>query len=110
MSEIYRSSGKSWRSFSNIITAIIIVSLLFPFTANTAFAAGVPQPLYPADFANTTSVTDPPLGIPSFSWSAVTGANIYRLQVDNEIGFNLPITLDITTHNTTYTPQSTAHL
>ena len=63
----------------------------------------IPQPTYPENYANTTPDTDPPLGVPSFSWSIVPGANIYRLQVDSEIGFNQPILLDITTRNTTFT-------
>ncbi len=110
MREKYHTTRNSWRLLSSIISAIIIVSIIVPFTAITAFALDVPQPTYPLNFATTTPDSDPPLGVPSFSWSAVTGANIYRLQVDSEIGFNQPIYLDITTRNTTFTPSSTGHL
>lgn len=110
MKEYYLSPGKPWRFFSTIISAIIIVSIILPFTAVTAYALDVPQPTYPDNFATTTPDSDPPLGVPSFYWSAVTGANVYRLQVDSEIGFNQPIYLDTTTRNITFTPSSTGHL
>jgi hypothetical protein len=110
MKENYRSLRKPWRIFSSIISAIIIVTFIAPFSTHTAFALDVPQPIYPNDNASTTPVTDPPLGVPSFSWSNVSGANVYRLQVDSEIGFNQPIFLDITTRNTSFTPSSSGNL
>jgi len=88
----------------------MIVSFITPITAFTAYALDIPQPIYPDNYANTTPDSDPPLGIPSFSWSAVIGAKTYRLQVDSEIGFNDPIVMNITTSNTSYTPVSTSHL
>ena len=88
----------------------MIVSIIAPFNTSTAYALDIPLPIYPENYADTTSVTDPPLGIPSFTWSAVAGATQYRLQVDSEIGFNTPIVLNITTNNTSYTPASTSYL
>ncbi len=110
MSEFYRSPRKLWRILSSIITAIMLVSFIAPFTVSTAYALDIPQPVYPENYATTTPDTDPPLGVPSFSWSAVSGANVYRLQVDSEIGFNQPVTLDITTRSTSFTPASSGHL
>ena len=75
-----------------------------------AYAIDTPQPLYPQNFAITDPITDPPDGVPSFSWSSVTGANTYRIQVDGDIGFTQPITMDITTPNTSFTPQPVGHL
>ncbi len=97
---------KPWRIFSVIISAIMIVSITAPFTTRTAYALDIPLPLYPANYADTTPDSDPPLGIPSFVWSAVTGASKYRLQVDSEIGFNTPIIINTLTSNTSYTLSS----
>ena len=110
MSDLHHSHSKLWRLFSIVISAILIVSFIVPITAISAYAIDVPQPLYPTNYANTTSVTDPPLGVPSFTWSGVVGANVYHLQVDSEIAFNQPIFLDITTRNTSFTPSSSGHL
>ena len=103
-------SRKLWRIFSMVIIAIMIVSILTPINATPAFALDVPQPIYPSDYSETTPVSDPPLGVPTFSWSAVTGAIKYRLQVDSEIGFNDPIVMNITTSNIPFTPSATNHL
>lgn len=110
MSTVYPSPRKLWDLLSFIISAIIFVSFITPFTAITAYALDIPQPIYPENFTNSTPGTDPPLGVPSFSWSAVSGATKYRLQVDSEIGFNTPIVLNITTQNTAYTPASKSYL
>jgi hypothetical protein len=98
------------RLFSSIITAIIIVSFFIPFSTRTAYALDVPQPIHPENLTTTTPYTDPPLAIPSFQWSSVTGANAYRLQVDTDTDFNYPIALDVTTQNTSFTIQSRADL
>ena len=103
-------SRKIWRIFSMVIIAILIVSIIAPINATPAFALDVPQPIYPGDYSDTTPVSDPPLGVPTFSWLAVTGAIKYRLQVDSEIGFNDPIVMNITSSNTSYTPAATNHL
>jgi hypothetical protein len=102
--------NKIWRIFAIIINLIIVASFFSPMFATTAFAIDTPQPLYPQNFAITDPITDPPAGVPSFSWSSVTGANIYRLQVDDDVEFAQPITMDITTPNTSFSPQSVGHL
>jgi hypothetical protein len=96
--------------FYFITSAVIIVSFVIPVPTNESSAMDIPTPTYPDNGAVTTSDTDPPLGIPSFSWTSVSGANIYRLQVDNEIEFNHPIYMDITTPNTTFTPKDVGEL
>ncbi len=110
MAHIYRSPRKTWHFLSYLCTAAIILGLLSPFGATVAQASNPPTPLYPASGATTTSETDPPLGIPSFAWSAVPGATLYRLQVDNDLGFTQPILLDITTRNLSFTPLYLNHL
>jgi hypothetical protein len=110
MTEHYRLPRKPRYLFSSFISAIIIVSLIAPFTSITAYALDIPQPIHPENFTHTTPFTDPPLAIPSFSWTAISGAKVYRLQVDNESGFNQPIFMDISTRNISYTPQSTGQL
>lgn len=91
--------------FYFLTSAVIIVSFITPVSTNKFTVIDIPIPTYPDNDAVTTSDTDPPIGIPSFSWTSVSAANIYRLQVDNEIDFSQPIYVDITTRNTTFTPQ-----
>ncbi len=110
MSIQHRSPTQAWHLFSITIIAAIIVSLIAPLPTLTAYALDIPQPVYPADYAATTVLTDPPVGVPSFAWSAVTGATNYRLQVDTDIAFTTPIVMDVTTNNPAYTPSQTAHL
>lgn len=110
MSEIYPSPRKSWGAFSFSIIIVMIVNFVAPLNVSPASALDTPQPIYPENYANAIPDTDPPLGVPSFSWSAVSGATTYRLQVDSEISFNTPIVLNITTPNTSYTPASTSYL
>jgi len=93
-----------------VMVAAMAVGVVAPITTKTAYALDIPQPLYPDNYATTTSVSDPPLGIPSFAWSEVEGTIKYRLQVDSDIGFSVPIVLDITTSNTSYTPAAVGHL
>jgi len=106
----HHSAIKSWKAFSIIISAVLIVSIIAPIPTRTVYALDIPQPVYPADYADTTVLTDPPLGIPSFAWTAVEGATNYRLQVDTDIGFTTPIVMDVTTNNNAYTPYQTSHL
>ena len=110
MSEIHCLHGKTWRLLSMVLCAIMMVSFITPYQVNIAYAFAVPQPQYPENYASTTAATDPPLGVPSFSWSMVEGATKYRLQVDNDIAFSSPIMMDILTPNTSYTPVSKSHL
>jgi hypothetical protein len=105
MSEIHYLHGKTWRLLSMVLIAIMILSLFSPISINKAYAVDIPQPAYPDNGAITTAYTDPPLGVPSFSWSSVIGATLYRLQVDDNSDLSSPI-INITTVNTTYTPDS----
>ena len=52
-------------------------------------------------------MNSPPLGIPEFQWTAVSGATSYRLQVSSDIAFTSPI-VNITTPNVKYTPNATS--
>ena len=110
MSELHAFSRKTWRILSMALIVIMIVSIASPFQSGSAYAQTTPVPSYPLNFANTYPSTDPPLGVPSFSWSSVEGAIKYRLQVDNDIAFSAPIVLNITTSNTSYTPAPTGYL
>lgn len=106
-----KSFSKNIRDFStHVFIVIFILSALASVNSTTVFALSIPQPTYPGNSSTTTPVTDPPLGIPLFSWTSVEGATKYRLQVDSEIGFNTPIFLDKTTSNTSYTPSETNKL
>jgi hypothetical protein len=102
---------KSRRSLSIAINIFIILSLLVPITALPAYALGIPVPQSPANFSTTTPAPGsyPPLGVPNFSWTGVTGATMYRLQVSSEIGFNT-LNVNITTANTAFTPSALGNL
>lgn len=110
MAERINLPMKPGRILFSLINVLIIVGLFFPQTTMTADNLPIPIPTYPRNAANTTFDTDPPLGVPTFSWTSVLGANQYRLQVDTEIDFNLPIFLDITTRNSSYTPLLIGHI
>lgn len=99
-----------WRLLTNIFTTVIIISFISPVVTSPAYALAVPQPQYPIDYSNTTTLTNPPLGVPYFKWSGVSGASLYRLQVDNDPGFADPIILNTTTSNTSFTPSSLGSL
>ena len=110
MTKTHDFSRKLMRVLSILISTIMVVSFIAPVNISTALAAEIPQPLYPINYSETTPISDPPLGVPSFSWSAVAGATKYRLQVDSDIAFGTPIVLNITTSNTSFTPAATGHL
>jgi len=59
----------------------------------------VPSHSSPANASSTCDTT------PAFTWSSVSGATSYRIQVDNNSDFSSPET-DQTTSNTQYTPSS----
>lgn len=80
MAEREHSRVKPKRLFYSIFTAVIIISFIAPLSTIKVYALDIPIPIYPVNYAITTPDTDPPLGVPSFSWSTVMGANIYRLQ------------------------------
>lgn len=108
---VNKRSPKRLSRFSYILFSIAIISsFLFPINIHSARAANAPQPIYPENYAITTPDSDPPLGVPSFSWSAIEGTKKYRLQVDSEAGFNNPILVDTQTANTSFTPSGENHL
>jgi hypothetical protein len=85
MREVYYLARKSWRFLSYVFIIVLILSFISPASATPKSSSVYPNPIYPSNHAYTNPDTDPPLGIPSFNWSAVSGANSYRLQVDSEI-------------------------
>ena len=110
MPKIYPSSRISWRFSSFFMGLAIILGFSVPYNDGNTLLGNQPQPFYPPDRAVTTSITDPPLGVPSFAWSGVIGATQYRVQVDDEMGFDNPIALDMLTSNPSFTPASNSHL
>jgi hypothetical protein len=85
---------------------LLIFSLTFgPLSVSPAYALSAPTQIAPANGSTTTAADTPPLGIPEFKWSAVSGATLYRLQVSSDIAFT-SFAIDTTTTNTTYTPTS----
>ena len=109
MSDKHHLSGKTWRLLSMVLIAIMMVSFISLITTHPTRAQVSPVPIYPQNNANTTPATDPPLGVPTFTWAAVDGATKYRLQVDNDSDFSSTI-MNITTQNLSYTPDSISYL
>lgn len=68
-----------------------------------SLATNIPQPSSPEDGTQTTSQNFPPLGIPSFEWSQVSGASLYRIEVSQNQNFSPPVFSTITAY-TRYTP------
>jgi hypothetical protein len=102
---------KFFRRYLHILFILVIILFLsIALSASSALAGDIPLPIYPENLRNTTALSDPPLGIPSFNWSPVPGAVVYRLQVDTDASFSYPVFLDITTHYTFYTPQAVDQL
>jgi hypothetical protein len=85
------------------IILILSFLLLNPLSVKSASATDVPVPIAPADNATITKDEAPPLAIPEFKWTAVSGATSYRLQVSGDIAFTSTV-VNITTPNTSYTP------
>ena len=99
-----RRGGRQWRRL--LVSALLLSSILLsPLGLSPAYALDVPVLIAPADGSTTTVVDTPPLGIPEFEWTAVSGATKYRLQVSSDIAFTSTI-VNITTPNTTYTHTS----
>ena len=65
--------------------------------------AGVPDLLAPPDGAVTTGATDPPVGVPALTWTAVAEATKYNVQVSLSAGFASPV-VDATTFGLSFTP------
>lgn len=98
-----------WRRFFVLILPIIMLSIPNSNRPSRTISLDAPLPIYPENNSTTTTLTDPPLGIPSFSWSPISGALLYHLQVDDEIGFDHPV-LDVLTANASFTPHSSEQL
>lgn len=65
--------------------------------------ANLPTLLLPADGAVTTGNSHPPLGVPIFSWTPVTGADKYQIQISTSNGFGTT-EVSVETSNPSYTP------
>ena len=97
---------------------ILAVCLLCAWTAGSARAlaqpanpsqtmapaADQPDPFQPADGAHTTGATDPPLGVPTFSWAPGDLASRYHIQVSTSAGFSSTV-VDKDTYTTSFTPE-----
>jgi hypothetical protein len=68
---------------------------------NAAIAA--PSHLSPLDIALTTSITDPPVGVPTLRWAAVPGATMYNVQISVAAGFG-EVLVNQNTVATSFTP------
>jgi hypothetical protein len=90
---------------NSLVIAFLIISILIPMAPTPVRALEAPNPLTPADGTETTVNNYPPLGIPEVTWSAVQGAEKYRVQFSPDIGFS-SIPIDVQTPNTSYTPKS----
>ncbi len=93
--------------FRRAVLAVILLALLFsltpsPFPARAQLSA--PVPVNPPNAETTTAVNYPPAAVPYFEWEAVPGAETYRIQIDDEIGFSVPIRYEATTPNTRHIP------
>ena len=68
-----RRGGRQWRRL--LVSALLLSSILLsPLGLSPAYALDVPVLIAPADGSTTTVVDTPPLGIPEFEWTAVSGA------------------------------------
>lgn len=117
-------SQKYWISALRVRTGMLlglILLLLMLVPASTGWAGITdvypPPPLaslepgygwlITADTVTPTAHAYPPVAVPDFSWEAVEGATMYRLQVSNDIGFT-NLALNVTTPNTSYIPSASA--
>lgn len=72
---------------------IFVMSLFFPQFQMPAYAVATPDLLAPADGATITATgsganANPPVALPEFSWTAVSGTTQYRIQFSQQIGFS----------------------
>jgi hypothetical protein len=74
-----------------------------------AYALDAPVLLAPDQGIVTTVDNNPPLALPEFHWTQVSGALTYRFQISPDIGF-ATTAVNITTANNRYTPTSVAAL
>ncbi len=76
--------------------AVLIGSMLVAGQGAAAAAAAnasaePPVLISPPDGSTATGVTDPPLGMPTLRWQAVSGATKYHIQISSSAGFASPI-------------------
>jgi hypothetical protein len=92
------------RTWQRIFTVILLASMLLVSPLGTMPAQALaPTLLGPTNHSTTTSVDSPPLGIPEFSWTEVSGATNYQIQISANENFTTWILSEVT-YNTTYTP------
>lgn len=93
-----------------VYSAIVLAFFLTTIGVSTALAIDAPTPLTPAYGTIGTVVNFPPLGIPTFTWTAEEGATKYKIQISNDIGFTGPNTREYQTDNTFYVPPNLGNL
>lgn len=64
-----------------------------------------PELLEPDEAANTTGLSDPPLGLPLLTWAPIEGVQKYHIQLAASAGFADPI-VDSDTYATAYAPDT----
>ncbi len=78
-----------WLSF------ILLFSLICGQGAVAMAAPAAPPPppvlIVPEDGAITTGTSEPPVGVPTFRWAAVSGATRYHIQISASPGFASPV-------------------
>src|SRR5690349_7447458 len=89
------------------ILFVVFSLLLNPAYTTSVYALSSPGMVAPSNGVTTTPADTPPLAVPEFQWTAVSGATSYRIQVSNDIAFTT-LVVDQTTPNTSYTPTATA--
>lgn len=104
-------SNKGVSRAQQFFSILLILSFLLfnPLVVKPASAVEAPEPMAPVDMAIITISEAPPLAIPEFRWSMVSGATKYRLQVSSDVAFTTTA-VNITTANTVFTPTSASVL
>jgi hypothetical protein len=90
------SSHSSRARILSVAAALLMIAGLFPAAVGAVPPSGAPTLLQPADGAPVSSN-------PVFSWTAVSGAAKYRIQISPELDFT-PLTYTVDTTNRKATP------
>jgi hypothetical protein len=99
-----------WRTVMAVMLSSMAL-LPMPTTLYSAPGAWLPPTVLNPPFGETATVLNyPPGAIPYFEWEPVPGALTYRIQIDDQIGFNEPVLYNVTTPNTRYIPDNNANL
>jgi hypothetical protein len=94
--------------FIYLLFLTCLLGSLTPLTQEPVLAVDIPQPLTPSDGTTITatgyggSTANPPMAVPQFSWTDVSGTTVYRLQISQDIAFTTRV--EFTTPLTRYTP------